>query len=81
MSEKKLAELVEFVGILSGDTLEVHAGSHDGTYATLCGLDGDDPHPDVRQSVVKLSKREREITCRSCQSIIETAKKYKITWG
>lgn len=71
-----------FVAIESDGEVEIHAESPDGnSYATLCGLDGDDfgEGSQVNQRTVELPKRPK-ITCVGCQLIIETARKYKVTW-
>lgn len=53
----------------------VHAnGSNNGTYATLCGLDGDDRE----QSMDEVRPGEK-ITCAACRAIWVEAKRYRKT--
>ena len=54
---------------------EIHATDVTGTYATLCGLDGDDPT--CEQRTKKLPKKPK-LTCKTCIAIIQHAKEYKI---
>lgn len=61
---------VEIEGVV-----DIHATDVTGTYATLCGLDGDDP--ECEQKTVALPKNPR-ITCKTCLAIIKHAKSYKI---
>lgn len=70
---------MKFVAVKMSGKVDVHADSTDSTYATLCGLDGDDSHPHVEQSPAVLPKQPK-ITCVQCQMIIEHAKKYRVTW-
>jgi hypothetical protein len=66
-----------FVAIEVDGVTEIHAESPDGTYATLCGVDGDDPKIGQRAASLPFSPT---ITCKSCQRIISLARRYKITW-
>lgn len=59
------------------DAVIVHAGPADtgGDYATLCGLDGDDPGADQRTVPVPRGGRAR-IDCDHCCGIIKKAWTY-----
>lgn len=57
--------------------IDSHMPDWSGNYATLCGLDGDDPHRSVRQSMPKV--RATVITCTACFRIWQVAKKYSVT--
>lgn len=70
MSAPKIAILVDGIR-------QVHADSHNGNHATLCGLDGDDPDDSVRQSPASRPERGEKITCPECRSIWETARLYR----
>ena len=61
-----------FVAIALEGKVEVHAPGL-GSYATLCGLDGDDP--DAGQSPAEL-KRGAKIDCKDCIGIITFAKQF-----
>jgi hypothetical protein len=51
----------------------VHAHDATGNYATLCGLDGDDPRAGQRPAQVPLGAK---ISCHTCQKIIVMSRKY-----
>lgn len=68
----------KFIAISCDGTIETHATSGElmaGSYATLCGLDGDDPAPNVKQKIVPLHNRPK-IDCAQCIAMIRHAKKY-----
>ena len=65
-----------FVAISSDGVIEVHAGDDTGNYATLCGVDGDDPHPDVMQFAADLPKKPK-ITCEACWRLFRECQNYK----
>ena len=44
----------KYVAILAGGRIGIHAHSSNGNTATLCGMDGDDPHPAVDQKIVSV---------------------------
>ena len=55
--------------------VNVHAIDVTGTYATLCGLDGDDLT--TGQRTVPLPKKPK-IDCKTCIAIIRHAKGYRV---
>jgi len=67
--------LLMFAAIEVEGVVDIHATDVTGVYATLCGLDGDDPT--AGQKTVKLPKNPR-ITCETCLAIIRHAKEYKV---
>lgn len=65
----------KYVAILAGGRIGIHAHSSNGNTATLCGMDGDDPHPAVDQKIVSVPANAK-IDCEQCQSIILQSLKY-----
>lgn len=60
------------VAINDRGTVGIHApGGLAGNYATLCGMDGNDPH--IGQSPAKLPRGAR-IDCKHCFQIFQTAR-------
>lgn len=53
---------------------EVHAASANGDYATLCGLDGNDPA--IGQTGTSFVSNA-QINCPQCRAIWETARLYR----
>ena len=75
---------IEFVTIeCLGETF-VHFPDHNlGSYATLCGMDGDDGNSSVQQKTIK-TKPGAKVNCRYCISIWEACQAYRrneISWG
>jgi len=68
----------KFIAVIVEGTLSIHARDTTGNYATLCGLDGDDPHPGAQQSMAKVP-RGRKIDCTACRNIWQVAKQYRAT--
>lgn len=73
MSDKSNAR---FVAVSALDEINIHAICQNGNHATLCGLDGDDPHDAIQQHLVPLPKHPK-IDCEMCKQIIRTAKNYR----
>ncbi len=71
-----MAKLLK-VGIWCAGRLEVHATDPTGNYATLCGMDGDDPDDAVQQSpaAAKVTKNDH-INCKQCYTIWRHAQQY-----
>ena len=65
----------EVIAIVCAGESNVHAASTNGNCATLCGLDGDDPHSSVDQRGSPISSGEK-IDCPQCWQIWLTAKRY-----
>lgn len=63
-----------FVAVVCDGAVEVHAAGV-ASYATLCGLDGDDAHDSVRQKIVASSSRR--VDCPQCIQIIDLSKRYR----
>lgn len=61
-----------FVAVNVEGTTETHLPHPLGEYATLCGLDGDDPGS--RQSPAKPASK---VTCDDCKAIFELCRKYQ----
>lgn len=59
--------MVDIVGVNIDDVIEYHAGTPNGNYDTLCGLDADDPQLG-HFGRVPAPKRQR-ITCEQCKTI------------
>lgn len=58
------------IGVLINEQPTWHVTSvGPGDYATLCGLDGSDDHPDVGQSGTISPKRGQKIDCQQCRDI------------
>ncbi len=64
-----------YVAILCDDVTTIHATDMSGNYATLCGMDGDDPDDAVDQRYVDVPCRAK-INCQQCKNIVEHARKY-----
>ena len=69
----------KFCAISTNGVIDVHATDVTGNYATLCGLDGDDSHPDVQQKKVPMP-RGGMISCPQCEAVIEHCRRYRVTW-
>lgn len=67
------------VAIICDGERIVHAVDTTGNYATLCGMDGNDPHGAVSQSLDRLKGDNEKITCRQCWAIWAAAKQYRRT--
>lgn len=65
----------KFVAIEHDGEIGIHALPHgaDGGYATLCGMDGDDPGCGQRPAELPMGAK---IDCGQCKSIIRMARKY-----
>lgn len=66
------------VAVIQDGVRGIHAGDATGNYATLCGLDGDDPDQHVQQSM-SIVKRGEKINCDQCRSIWSKARQYRIS--
>lgn len=73
MSHNKAAG--RFVAIKAEGVVQVHAVDSNSRYATLCGMDGDDPTPSVDQKPAKLP-RTPYINCDDCKAILRLAWTY-----
>lgn len=78
MKAKSDSSVAAKVAIVHAGERQVHASSTNGVYATLCGLDGDDPDPAVQQSACTVNPQDK-ITCPDCFAIWFTAKEYRRT--
>lgn len=67
----------KYVAIEAMGQREIHAMGCISDYATLCGLDGNDPHQDVQQATVALQASGDRITCPDCRAIWQHAKSYR----
>lgn len=59
------------VALMVDGALEIHAEDISGLYATLCGVDGDDP--ELEQYPAEMPKGKR-ITCKQCYRIFKACK-------
>lgn len=75
VSAKRRTSEAMYSAIETDGVVEIHATDVTGNYASLCGLDGNDPA--VGQMVVVLPNKP-VITCKSCLAIIKHAKGYRI---
>lgn len=66
----------KLVAILSGGVTSIHFPHKNGNYATLCGMDGDDPDKTVDQMEIELPKNAR-VDCEDCIALFDVCKKYK----
>jgi len=57
-----------------GSKTEIHFTGL-GNYATICGLDGDDPDPSVDQFPAKVPNGHK-VNCRDCIAIFEEMHQY-----
>ena len=66
-----------FVAIIDNGVRSVHISGDQlmGDYETLCGMDGHDDSPDVKQSMGKV-KRGEKIDCEHCIDIWKACKRY-----
>jgi hypothetical protein len=53
----------------------IHAGNHNGNYATLCGLDGDDVSVGIRPEQLR---SDPKITCPDCWMLFLACRKYSV---
>ena len=65
------------VAIIDDEVRQVHAIGTNSVYATLCGLDGNDPDDSVRQSNGGPVGAGEKITCPDCYAIWEHARSYQ----
>lgn len=74
---------IEFVTIKCLGETFVHFPDHSlGSYATLCGMDGDDDDDGVQQKTIE-TKPEAKVNCRYCISIWEACQQFsrsEISW-
>lgn len=66
---------MKYIAIEAEGQRDIHAIG-EGSYATLCGLDGEDHHEHVKQTTGKLRRGEK-ITCQQCWLIWKHAKTYR----
>lgn len=66
----------EFVAVDVGGDVKVHLPDTTGNYATLCGMDGDDPHSSVGQKMAELPKRAK-VDCVTCWNIWKLCRDYR----
>jgi hypothetical protein len=66
-----------YVAILHDGEIRVHIPDRTGNYATLCGMDGDDPDPMVDQMQVPVPPRKK-IDCDDCFRLYMECKKYNL---
>jgi len=64
-----------FVAVLIDGELTIHLPDVSGNYATLCGVDGDDPDYTVNQIPARVP-RGAKVNCSFCRKIFELAKSY-----
>ena len=64
-----------YVAILSRGQITIHLPDTTGNCSTLCGLDGDDPHPMVDQIEIKVPNGVK-VNCKDCYAIFQVASKY-----
>mgnify|MGYP007001900087 CR=1 FL=1 len=65
----------KYVAVMQFGALSIHIPHQNGSSATLCGLDGDDPGGTVDQTTVPVPKGAR-IDCAACYEIWLEARRY-----
>jgi len=65
----------KYVAILTGGVVKVHLPHTNGNYATLCGMDGDDPDPVVDQETVSVPK-DAKVDCDDCIAIWSVCRQF-----
>lgn len=67
-----------FVTVEVQGVVLVHLPHTTNNYATLCGLDGDDPHFDTQQKTIP-TKSGAKVDCPHCKAIFKVATKYRLS--
>ena len=67
---------MKLVAIVCDGELKIHIPGCINDYATICGLDGDDPTPGVQQSTVAVP-RGAKVDCEHCAMIWERCREYR----
>lgn len=65
----------KYITVDANGVIEVHAHGATCDYATLCGLDGNDPNYAVAQKVIATPDGAK-INCPDCVAIIRMARRY-----
>jgi len=68
---------IKYVAVEIKGVISIHMPHDSGNYATLCGLDGDDPYPEVDQKVVPLPE-DAKIDCLECFQLWNVSRKFGI---
>lgn len=55
--------------------ITIHLPDTTGNHATLCGMDGNDPHPSVNQSSATAPARAK-VNCPQCYALWKVAQQY-----
>ena len=66
----------KYAAVEEEDGVRIHMPPHDGNYATLCGLDGNDWDEAANQRPAKVSLGAN-INCEDCKAIWQHVQKYK----
>ena len=66
---------LELVAIRTEGRLTIHFPHTTGNYATLCGMDGDDPSAEVDQAEVEIPKNAK-VNCKDCIAIFDLTHEY-----
>ncbi len=69
-----MEKLIKTIAVVADGVRTVHITAATGDYATLCGMDGDDPT--VGQFPSKVVRGEK-IGCSTCREIWETCRRVK----
>ena len=67
--------MTTLVAIKTNGIVSIHFPDRTGLCATLCGLDGDDPHKSVQQETVALPRRAK-VDCAECIGIFDHCRKF-----
>lgn len=65
----------KYVALSHMGEIEIHLPDTTQNYATLCGMDGDDPHLSVQQAEAPIP-RGAKVTCQLCYAIWKVAQRY-----
>lgn len=65
----------KLITIKSLEITIVHLPHYNQTYATLCGLDGDDPDPSVDQTMVDTSPAAK-VNCYTCIDMYDICRQF-----
>ncbi len=66
---------MKLVTIRCNGKTETHLPHHNGNYATLCGMDGDDDHYIVSQSTISTPKGAK-VNCKDCFDVWDLAHQF-----
>jgi len=68
--------MTKFVAVEIYNEISIHLPDPTGSWHTLCGIDGDDPHKAVQQKAADVPHGAK-VNCRACYRIWKTARRYR----